>query len=217
MPWHARTPAEIHQYGYITRTSQEAYDNCVEAYNLLGSLGWTLNAVCGMLGNAEGEGAYNPWSWQNEIALASTDPQIDTSLDHGYGLTGFTPSGKYIHYPASMSSPYYAPYFSDIPQQARPEDGAAQLLRINVGDTEVYIVREPMTFAEYISSTDTVDNLTYIWMRNHENPASFDSLPQRREAANYWYNVLQGLPPPTPPTPTGTSKMPLWFYLKKIF
>lgn len=221
MSWHGRTPAQISQYGYFQITDTETHDNCTEIYNVLSGLGWTLNAICGFIGNCAFESVYNPWSWESNQPLASTDTYlIDNSLTHGYGLSGFTPSGKYLHYPQSMSSPYYAPCFTDTVSTLDPNnaiDGIAQLERVNVGDNAVYVAREPVTFQQYINSTDIVARLTYVWMRNHENPASYSSLQDRINAAEYWYQVLSGGTPPTPPTPipiTSSRKMPLWMMLR---
>ena len=221
MEWHGKTSG----WGY-TKESVEAHDNATLIYGYLASKGWTLNAVCALLGSIDVEGLYNPWQWENDQPLASTDTYlIEHSAVHGYGLIGFTPSGNYINSPISQSSPYYAPHFSDI--MGSPSDGYAQLLFIDEWEHTYYPSPEyPMTYAEFKSSTADVRYLALVWTDNAENPA-MDRPPEdpgflnrRQDAAAYWYRELGGVDPPGPgpgPSPSIASKMPLWFYLKKIF
>ena len=228
MAWHAKATG----WGY-TRESTEANDNCLMIYGQLSAAGWTLSAICGLLGSIEVEGIYNPWQWEGDVPLASTDPRIETSSSNGYGLIGFTPSGKYIHNQYAMASTYYAPNFSDV--AGNPNDGASQIAFI---DANGYGVQEDIvyfpssyypdiSFSDYKQSNQDPRTLASVWMRNAERPYIDPSAPdpgfenRRREAAAYWYEVLSGVTPPDPPgpgpTPSVTTKMPLWFYLKKLF
>ena len=90
--WHVK------QTGAYGRTSQEAYDNAQLIYGVLYNLGWTLEAVCGVLGNMESESGYNPWRWQSDNILATTDTyELEHQTYHAYGLVQFDPASKYIY------------------------------------------------------------------------------------------------------------------------
>jgi len=208
--WHAQT------IGAYARTSQEAYDNAVETWNTLGSLGWTLNAVCGLLGSQEWEGGYNPWRWQYDQVLSITDTQtIATSRNHGYGLVQFTPAGKYIYDTNAQAFSEYNPNFSD--HAGQPTDGIAQLKFIN-GYADYYSTTAyPLSYSDFKASTQTPEYLASAWLYNYERPGDPSATESdRRTAARYWYQVLQGLPP-VPPVPTGSSKFKWWLYTRRRF
>lgn len=199
--WHAQSI-----YGYA-KTSNEAFENAIMMFNILIPLGWTVNAVAGILGNMEIESGYNPWRWQGDDILASTDPSIDTSTSHGYGLFQFTPAGKYIHSPYAMADSDYAPNFSDV--TGNPNDGSAQLRFVDAHADYIPSQTYPITYADFKTSTAGADYLASAWMHNYERPASYSTEQTRRDCALWWYNTL------SPYTPTGLrKKMPLWMMMK---
>ena len=95
MPWHVKATG----WGY-TRTSQEAKDNATMVMDVLSSLGWGKAAVCAALGNFEAESVYNPWLWQGDEPLATTDGRIGTvgggNIGHAYGLMQADPAANYV-------------------------------------------------------------------------------------------------------------------------
>lgn len=206
MSWHAKP-----QYAYA-RSSTEAYENCLEIWTVLGNRGWTLNAVCGLLGNMGGESGYNPWRWEGDVVLASTDPDIDRQPisgqnNHGYGLVQFTPAGKYVHSSYAQAYPTYSPNYSDI--TGTPEDGEAQMLFLHEHNDYMPSSQYNWTYQEYIAKTDNTDNMTEAWFYNYERGVySAQSMAVRKADASYWFTAL----PSTPPSPTPTKKkgMPLW-------
>lgn len=150
--------------------------------------GWSLNAICGMLGNIQTESTINPQIWE------SLD---EGNLDGGYGLVQWTPATKYIDW---AGSDY--------------QDGNRQCDRIiyELENNLQWIVtpEHPMTFQEFSTSTETPYNLAMVFIANYERPLD-PNQPIRGEQANYWYEYLGGIPP----TPTKKKKMPLYFYLKR--
>lgn len=206
MGWNAKNTG-----GYY-RESTEAYDNCVECWNVLGSRGWTLNAVSGLLGSQEYESAYNPWRWESDVVLPHNSPLIPSSRTHGYGLFQFTPSGKYILDGNAQSYPEFAPNFSD--QAGLPTDGIAQLKFMDEYGDYIPTRAYPLSFSQFKVSTDTPEYLAGAWVYNYERPASPSAtIAGRREAARYWYQVLQGLPPiPPGPVPGEGKKFKFWLY-----
>lgn len=195
MTWHTK------EIGGYTRTSQEAYDNCLEIYGLLHSKGWTLNAVVGVLGNMESESGYNPWRWQSDIVLASTD-DYRTQNAHAYGLVQFDPASKYIDNASTYAG--YGPKFSDT--AGRNTDGVAQILFINDRADYIPIGIYP-PYNEYKVNTNTPAWNAECWFRCYER-GTWDA--GRIAAAQYWFETLGGVVPPTP-----AGKLPYWL-LKKI-
>lgn len=210
MAWNAKIRG-----GYI-RTSIEAVENANMIYALLNGKGWTLNAVCGLLGNMGAESGYNPWRWQSDrVGLSTGSPWTNK----GYGFTQFTPGGKYINSPDAKSAPGYAPNFSD--KSGSPSDGYAQIIFVDAHADYYQTSEYPESYADFKTSMETPQYLAKAWLYNYERPADPEATEEARaENAEYWYTVLSGGPPPDPPDPPGphhsNRKMPLWMYLKKI-
>ena len=199
MTWHAT------KNNWYTPNSQEAIDNATEAANILiTSFGWSQAACCGMFGNIDYEGRWNPWSWQGTGspeagALTRTQAQNEHGTSHGYGLIGWTPSGKYqfnnfatsggvVYFPNynQESYPGYAPYFKNEESVARATDGAAQIRLIATAmsnsSPNIWVRRsgEPYNYspAEFIAMTDP-ELAAKTWLWRAERPSSiFD--PDRR-------------------------------------
>lgn len=193
MPWHVKSS------GAYARNSDEAKDNARMIYSILASRGWTLNAVCGVLGNIGAESGYNPWRWQSDKIGASTGSPW---TNKGYGLTQFTPASKYIDSAAAKAVPGYAPNFSD--KSGGQSDGYAQMVFLDEHADYYATGAYPMSYAEYKASTDDPGELAVVWLYNYERPGDPGATEDaRRENGTYWYEVLSGSPPPVPPTPGG--------------
>lgn len=159
--------------------------------------------------------------------------QANPTRARGYGLVQFTPAQKYIdsatyynnhpdpgviHDPVNYPAPPqtnnmqgYNPYFADT--GGGLFDGVAQLYFVNyyadyydsIPGTSI----PGINYAQYKASTDSVAWLTEVWLRNYERPNEqtiIDTLPERTDAAEFWWTFFTGLPPepPTPPGPTPT-------------
>lgn len=196
--------------GPYNKTDPECISNATEMKNFLMQNGYTLNAICGILGNVGWEGGYNPWRWQNDIILSRAEADY---TDMGYGLFGYTPASKYINV-ANQSLQGYAPNCSDLP--GNPSDGHAQcLFLIQHDEYYVYHNEYPLTWNEYKQSTQSATYLTAVWMHNYEMPASYSSLPDRQVDAQYWWDYFEGgpTPPPPPPLPRPRKKFKWWMYI----
>ena len=89
MTWHAK------RTGAYSPTSSQAYDNALEAMNIMmNDYGWTKAACCGVFGNINYEGGWNPWRWESDNVRSKAQAQADTGYTHGYGLIGWTPAQK---------------------------------------------------------------------------------------------------------------------------
>lgn len=200
MSWRCKT------VGPYLRSSDEAKENARAIWGVLGSRGWTLNAVCGVLGNIGAESGYNPWRWQSDkVGTSSGSPW----KNKGYGLTQFTPASKYIDSADAKAIPGYGPNFSD--KAGSQDDGYAQMIYLDEHADYYPTGSYPMSYAEYKVSEENPGELAVTWLYNYERPADPGATEDaRRENGNYWYEVLAG-EPPVPPTPGGESK-----YLKYL-
>lgn len=202
MSWQA-TPT-----GWWSHGDPEALQNALEIWSLLGRRGWTKKAVCGLLGNFGQESGYNPWKWEGNVILSSTDPSLDTTQVHGYGFGQFTPPGKYLHSSYAQAYPGFAPNYSDI--AGNPSDGNAQILFIDEHADYIPTTAYPWSYAEYKRQiTPTVETMVRAWFANYErgNP-SVANMPYRISEGNAWWSILPDNPPG--PGPIARKGMPLW-------
>lgn len=190
-------PAQWHvqRTGGYSRSSQEAIDNCVMIYSFLASLGWTLNAVCGLLGNFEYESGFNPWRWEGDIVISSSDSyNIDIATNHGYGLPQFTPAGKYAHDPNAQTLPGFGVNYDDVTGSIT--DGEAQLQFINLYADYIPTSTYPQSYSDFKVWSGSPEDAASIWIHNYERPGSYSTEPARRAAARYWFDFLGGYIPP---------------------
>lgn len=203
--WHAK------KYGGYDRTSQEAKDNADMMRAFLNARGWTDNAIAGILGNISAESGYNPWRWQSDDVLNSTDTEtIRDSTVNAYGLFQFTPAGKYILSSTAQSFTGYAPNFNDV--AGNPLDAEAQLAYIDAGLGGYYpTATYDLTLAQFKASMLPAETLASAWLYNYERPADPSATESvRRENARYWHEYFGGHPTP------GRS-LPVWmiYQIKK--
>lgn len=193
--WHAKAS------GAYARDSVEAYDNAMEIYGILSARGWTVNAVCGVLGNMGAESGYNPWRWQSDSIGASTGSPW---TNKGYGLVQFTPASKYINNATGLTG--YGPNFSD--KVGLVTDGQAQMIYVDENADYYKTARYPLTYEQFKTSTLNSGYLAKAWLYNYERPADPSSTAESRaENGEYWFEVLDGSTPP--PYPTGVNS---WLY-----
>lgn len=217
MPWHAKPT------GSYTLTSQEGIDNTMMAWNILGSKGWSQTAFAGLWGNVGSESVYNPWRWQSDNVLSSTDPRIDSSPStaNAYGLVQFDPAGKYIHDSRAQAMAGYGPNFSN--QTGNINDGSAQLEFIDLYADYYSTSAFPISYASYkTDTTHSIDWMVEAWARNFERPRESDliaTLPTRKANGATTLQIIGGTPPtpPDPPVPTPSRKLPIMFYIRYPF
>lgn len=219
--WHAKT------YGAYARSSTEAIENAICTYNLLTSLGWTLQAMCAVYGNIEAESGYNPWRWEGDNV-----PSSNESPSYGYGFPQFTPSGKYINSSEAQANEGYGPNYTDW--EGNIFDGDSQLRFI---DAHADYAINPsygynITYDEFKRGTYSPEYLAKAWLHNYERPRQQGPEVEeyRASIARHWYDILieydpsEPIPPeggggqPTP-APTGKAsayenKFEIGFYLK---
>lgn len=186
-------------HGGLTRSEMD--NNAEIIYGLLSSDGWTLEAICGVLGNMERESGVNPQAWQGSIG--------NTRL--GYGLTQWSPGSKMISW-ANASGLNYT-------------DGNTQIARLigemNLTYEQYYqTTGYPLSASQFKQATETPSYMAMAFYYNYER--GNDPTPELRETyAERFYSLFYGEdPPPTPPAPTpgpGPSvltNIPIWMLFK---
>ena len=158
---------------YLSR--QEAYDNAKYIFNFFRNIGWTSNAIAGMLGNMQRESTINPGVWQN--------------LDYenyrgGFGLVQWTPATNLTNWASSRGL----------------DRGSIQTQCLKIQDEyrnggQYYPTDDfPMTFSEFARSTQTPEYLAEVFCRNYER-AGVEAMQERKDNARYWYNTLANIKP----------------------
>ena len=168
---------------------------------------WTLNAICGFLGNVDLESTINPGIYNDLQILQS----------NAYGLVQWVPGSRYRNWAQSNGWPIYTIkpqlarlwYEENIPSG---QDGHEWYVQTNpdiLQGREPYNLRTELAF--WTDTEHTVEWLSDAWLFNYERPSvPTDTINTRQQRARKWYNFLSG----TPPTPPGPGGSRLWWYWK---
>lgn len=136
--------------------------------------GWTLNAICGMLGNMDAESNINAGLWQS---------LKEGNTSGGFGLTQWTPATKLIEYANGLGKDY-----KDIDVQI------SRILYELKNGVQFYKTNTyPINFKTFSQSTESPEYLAGAFLYNYERPAKYNIKP-RQERARKWWNffVAQG-------------------------
>ena len=224
--WHAKPS------GGYSLSSVEGKENMDMIYSAFSAQGYTLEAVCAIIGNMNNESAMNVWRWQEDTV----------NYSGGYGLIQFTAARDYINL---TGIPDHAPNLS-VSQQtsgASPNDGNAQCYVIyndtlakwqsniwrdywstsDYPNEYAYLQQLRNTYGRYISQ-DTFKQMTdleaatFIFNGGYVGELVLNEAPRYRDAQTA-YAYLSGHEPPTPPVPppTPTRKLSIIFYLRYPF
>ena len=162
---------------YLSQAEMET--NARYIYNYLGSRGWSVNAIAGMLGNMQSESTINPGIWES----------LDAGNGPGYGLVQWTPFSKYTDWCAGRSlDPSHM-------------DSALQRIEWELANGEQYYATNsyPESFAQFKVSTKSPNYLAMAFLANYERPAE-PNQPWRGTQAEAWYEFLTGEPAPVDPS-----------------
>lgn len=180
---------------YLSLAEMQNNAELVQAYGL--AEGWSINAICAILGNMQEESGINPGIWENR------EPYVG-----GYGLVQWTPYTKYSNWAGS----------------GWRNNGDKQLERISYEaandlqwDDNFYLGPPPYSFTEFLTD-DTTDLATmanyFLWY--YERPR-VNIQPERAVNAQYWYDFLDWENPPEPPGPEPPEpepEFPWWILFK---
>lgn len=183
-------------------TTEEMETNATYIYNYLGALGWTPNAVAGLLGNLQAESTINPGRYQGDDPSGS-----------GWGLAQWTPHSKYTNWCDANGLVWYE------------MDSALQRLLYEM-DNGIQFYKSaayPITFKQFAVSDREPYWLGGAFLCNYEKPASvlYDpdsetyeehlakraaTIKRRGNMSNRWYEFLTGLPAPEMPGGKGNKR-----------
>lgn len=179
---------------------EEMTANAKYIYGYLKPRGWSINAICAMLGNMETESTINPSIWQNLDA---------GNLSLGYGLVQWTPATKFIEWCAVNSL------------GIEHINSALARIEWEVANGEQWIKTDefPFSFNDFKVSSADISTLANAFLRNYERPAE-QTQPARAAQALAWYEVLKGESGSLDDgsgtgtqTPTKRNKVPLWLLI----
>ena len=157
---------------YLTRSQMR--DNASYVHNFFTKLGWTSNAICGMLGNMERESTLNPGLWE--------------SLDYenysvGFGLVQWTPATNLTDWASKKGLARGSIETQCKKIQDEYETGG-----------QYYATPEyPLTFYQFSKSTESPEYLARAFCKNYER-AGVEAMSERESNARYWYNQLTYYP-----------------------
>ena len=203
-------------------TSKQEH-NAIKVYQYLSSLGWTLNAIAAIIGNMQLESWLSPgliqgtnrWRLPNSAANLSDVPNsvMLNFYDSYYGLQNGGFGVGLVQWDGYTSTPPAGQKLVSFAERYGLNwyDGDTQVFRIR-REQETNIQWQAQTLSGvywtwnvFVASTDTPENLAYVWRVCYEvaDPGT-DST--RRANARYWYDYLSG------PIP-GTG-LPVWMYFQ---
>ena len=132
-------------------SESESLQNAQLVANHLIPQGWTKESVSALCGNMRHESSINPDMYEFDY---------DWSQDRGYGLVQWTPRSKYWDWAVARNLP--------------PRDGDSQLARIDYEvDQNIQWIptpNYPESYAEFRSSTKSMDYLVPAFTWNYERP-----------------------------------------------
>lgn len=204
-------------------------EQCYNAHKVKNALlagGWTLNAICGTLGNMQCESfmspayiqATNRWRLPNNAASLSDVPNSvmqnfykeyygDPNRNYGIGLVQWDGKGitrqKLVGYAENNGWNWY--------------DGDTQTSRIlyeqanNIQwQSTVTIGGVAYNWSTYPTGTATPENMAEAWRTGYEVGGD-DTVVQRQENARRWYDYFI-TDPPSPPGPARPLS-PVFFFM----
>lgn len=183
-------------------TEDEMKNNAKCFYGTMNILyGWTLNAVCGVLGNAQSESTISPCRWQNDT------PYGTPTASQGYGLVQWTPYTKILEWLSENN-------YTDLNTFG---DGECARMNWEVQNNQQWIATSayPESFLSFTKSTKKAYDLAIEFLANYERPAD-PNQPIRGTQADQWYEYLKGWTPVLPgggDEPTDEKKKSKWIYL----
>ena len=184
----------ISKNAYLTRS--EMQHNAKLVWQFFGSRGWSLNAVCAMLGNMETESTINPGIWESLSAYSG-----------GYGLVQWTPYTKYANW---AGGGWQNNGNKECERIVWEKDNGEQWF----SNPAVTPSNPPISFKEFSTSTLPVATLANYFLWYYEHPGD-PNQPKRAEQALAWYEYLKDTPPTPGPTPTPTKRKHRTMYNSK--
>ena len=237
MGWHCKASGYYKDDNVMVNyPDPDGFDNCDQIFYILKQLGWTTNAIVGLIVCIGFESGYNPWKWEGSIIPTTVDYNLATG-NKGYGLVQWDPGSwantddyplhqnKYIDNPNSIHIRGYGPNLADRPGSLF--DGYAQMIFLDShGDDQNdyyssgnYYGELAPDFSDYKVSTYPARFLCETWTQNFERAAgSYDPTKraQRQALADSLYNHYYNAPVLSPDLPPWNDFAWLLFYMREL-
>lgn len=184
----------VSKNAYLKQSEKEI--NARYIWNYLGSKGWTINAVAGLLGNLESESTLSPTLWQSRIegsiinsdGTHSLNMSVLAGRSSGYGLVQWTPYSRYTNWCKSNGLNYWDidSQLARIIYETQHPSEAWALPSYN----RSYVFRGDsfygFSFNDFITSTKDPGWLAACFAFCYEKPdASNNTLSDREKNAGY--------------------------------
>lgn len=168
--------------------------------------GMSLNAVCGILGNAQSESTINPARWQGD------DPYHQPPDSWGYGLVQWTPYTKILDWLEQNGYP--------LSDTSKFGEGECKRLKWELDNNQQWIATStyPQSFQDFWTSDLPASTLALMFLANYERPYD-PNQPIRATQATEWYEYLKDYTPVLPgtniPVETKRKGMPVWMMIMR--
>jgi surface antigen len=195
----------------------EMKPNAQYIWNYLGTRGWTMNAVAGLLGNLQQESKMSPAVWESTIDGSTIKADGRQELNMAAIFSFYSSHNRYPGYGLVQWTPYYNFTNWCTSNKLLYWELSSQLARI-IWETE-YDLKHPnkgqwisraskgyaLSFHDFTTSTADASWLAEAFAFCYERPgrstgtqAEQDALRKERgEYGTYWYNFLNNLAPIT--------------------
>lgn len=184
----------VHYPDYRDMTDADRENNAIMAAVQLYSYGWTLEAICGALGNFQRE--------------SNLDPEAEGT--GGCGLVGWTP-------PANLRrwTSYYGYTWYDGEKQIEFIDMGVYCSGYNAFTGEPVLEAQwlpgrvgGLQYSTYKQMTETPEEMARLFMKGYEAPG-IPALEDRQRYARHWYDFLEGMNFESPKRPY-IHQTPVW-------
>ena len=192
--------------------SDKQKHNAEKVYNYFSSLGWSLSAIAGMLGNMQLESWLSPALIQgthrsqlpnsaSNLTDVPNSVMINFYGSSGYGIglvqwdgyTSTAPAGQKL---VSFAERYGYTWYDGDTQCFRIQREQETNIQWQNGTVDgIY-----WTWANYVNTTETPEKAAHAWRVCYEVAASGTDAT-RQANARYWYDYFEDTPP-VPPLPT---------------
>lgn len=162
-------------------TAAEMQNNAKCVWGYLHAKGWSLQAVCGMLGNMESESTINPNRWEGDV------PNAQPVESRGFGLIQWTPWTIMTEYLGNAKISDYGNLECEYLDFERRTNPGVCWIDQGYG----------LTYDQYAHSTMDAGDLALIYLANRERPAD-PYQPVRATQARAWFTYLSGWDPIVP-------------------
>ena len=201
MAWHFLDTASGSAFGspLAQNSNQNQIDNATMIYNYFSALGYSLNAIAALIGNAQHESYLNPAQWQNYVGATTG----------AYGLWQWDPTTRYTQ--------VYCEHFgydrTDGDKQCEWVDtqtiggleGNQWLTSSSLSNAD------PREWETFKHTTDYSPEQLARSFCGHWERGNW--VERRATNARYWYDYFSV----TPPVPTYSRKLPIFFYIRYPF